>query len=320
MLSKKPWLGELSAKADVQTLRDLVSSLDQRLLDSRWDKQRKAVALISDLKADRILCHQAEVSFERDAALSADERERLTSTLRALMPWKKGPFHILGESIDAEWRSDLKWQRLAETVGSLDGQIVGDIGSHNGYFMYRMLAHGARHVIGFEPFAQLWFTFALFQSLYRCEALHFELLGVEHTELFAESFDTLFCLGILYHHTDPVGLLRKMRRAIRPKGRVFIDCQGIEGEAPLSLTPQGRYAGAGGVWFLPTMKTLENWALRAGFTRFERIYSAPLSIEEQRSTAWAPVQSLADFLDPENPQLTREGYPAPYRHYLLIRP
>jgi tRNA (mo5U34)-methyltransferase len=41
------------------------------------------------------------------------------------------------------------------------------------------------------------------------------------------------------------------------------------------------------------------------------------SLEEQRSTAWMQFQSLKDFLDPENPQLTCEGLPAPKRAIIL---
>ena len=37
---------------------------------------------------------------------------QLRNSLKELMPWRKGPFHLLGIDIDAEWRSDLKWQRL----------------------------------------------------------------------------------------------------------------------------------------------------------------------------------------------------------------
>jgi tRNA (mo5U34)-methyltransferase len=37
------------------------------------------------------------------------------------------------------------------------------------------------------------------------------------------------------------------------------------------------------------------------------------SIEEQRATQWMTNHSLVDFLDPHNPSLTIEGYPAPKR-------
>jgi tRNA (mo5U34)-methyltransferase len=40
---------------------------------------------------------------------------------------------------------------------------------------------------------------------------------------------------------------------------------------------------------------------------------------EQRKTEWIATQSLEDFLDPEDPTRTVEGYPAPVRVYLRAR-
>src|SRR5690606_39729543 len=40
---------------------------------------------------------------------------------RELIPWKKGPFELCGETIDAEWRSDMKWERLAPHLKKLEG-------------------------------------------------------------------------------------------------------------------------------------------------------------------------------------------------------
>jgi len=39
--------------------------------------------------------------------------------------------------------------------------------------------------------------------------------------------------------------------------------------------------------------------------------------EEQRSTEWMSYQSLKDFLDPNDPTKTAEGYPAPKRAVII---
>lgn len=39
--------------------------------------------------------------------------------------------------------------------------------------------------------------------------------------------------------------------------------------------------------------------------------------DEQRKTDWIDTESLADFLDPNNPEKTVEGYPAPVRAMIL---
>ena len=74
----------------------------------------------------------------------------LAPPLRALMPWRKGPFQFGDVFIDSEWRSDWKWQRLAAQI-DLAGQRVLDVGCGNGYFGWRMLQAGAREVVGVDP-------------------------------------------------------------------------------------------------------------------------------------------------------------------------
>ena len=105
-----------------------------------------------------------------------------------------------------------------------------------------------------------------------------------------------------------------------PGGRIYVDCQGIPGQGSYVLFPSGTYAKAKGVWFLPTKDALYNWLKRAGFRDIYIFYGAALSVEEQRRVEpWANVDSLAQFLAPEDPTKTVEGYPAPWRFYALAK-
>ncbi len=239
--------------------------------------------------------------------------------LKALIPWKKGPWSLFGVEIDAEWRSDLKWQRLEPFLPDLCGQRILDIGCHNGYFMHRLAQHKPDLVVGLEPYEKHWFTFQLIQHYAKRPELRFELMGVEHCNQFGQFFDVIFCMGILYHRKDPIGTLQKMRAALRKGGRIYIDCQGIPGDEPYALVPKGRYAGAQGIWWLPSRSALTHWIYRAGFTEIRVLFEGPLEPSEQRQTPWAPILSLADFLDPNDPSKTCEGYAAPERFYWEIR-
>ena len=202
---------------------------------------------------------------------------------------------------------------------SLKHRKVADIGCHNGYFMFRMAHQQPACVIGFEPVAKHFWNFQLIQNLVQQDMLSFELLGVEHIHFYPNFFDTIFCLGIIYHNPDPINLLRRLRQALAPKGEIIIDCQGIPGDLPVALTPRKRYAQARGIWFLPTQTCLENWMARAGFREIRCFFAEPLSVEEQRRTPWANVNSLREFLDPEDPSRTLEGYPAPWRYYAIAQ-
>ena len=275
-----------------------------------------AVASITEIHSDWHDLSGPIVKVGKTDGLAAAEAARVQAALAAFRPWKKGPFAIFGTAIDAEWRSDWKWARILPHIQSLAGRTVADIGCHNGYFMFRMAHEQPALVIGFEPVAKHYWNFQLLQQWIRQPNLHFELLGVEHMDLYPRFFDTIFCLGILYHHTDPVGLLRKMHAALTPGGEIIVDCQGIPGTEPIALTPRGRYANARGIWFLPTQSCLEHWMQRAGFKNLECIFAEPLSTAEQRRTPWAAVDSLAEFLDPHDATRTVEGYPAPWRYYV----
>ena len=67
------------------------------------------------------------------------------------------------------------------------------------------------------------------------------------------------------------------------------------------------------VWFLSSAPTLLSWLKKTGFSNPKLIDTSTTTIEEQRSTAWMRFQSLADFLDPNDPSKTVEGYSAPLR-------
>jgi tRNA (mo5U34)-methyltransferase len=300
--------------------RDAILALRQqrqsKLFEPHIGKYREAVESVRDIASNWFDFSDAVVKIGQKEELSAEQHQRLYRALQTFCPWRKGPFELFGIAVDSEWRSDWKWARILPNIQPLNNRKIADIGCHNGYFMLRMVPDRPECVIGFEPVAKLFWNFQLIQNIVKQEMLAFELLGVEHINLYPNFFDTIFCLGILHHHPDPIGLLVKLRQALAPNGEIVIDCQGIPGELPVALTPLKRYAQARGMWFLPTQSCLENWMARAGFTQIRCFFAEPLSVGEQRRTAWANVDSLGEFLNPADPSLTVEGYPAPWRYYI----
>ncbi|MEM7130210.1 MAG: tRNA 5-methoxyuridine(34)/uridine 5-oxyacetic acid(34) synthase CmoB [Chloroflexota bacterium] len=310
------YLSHLNAAIEVEQIEQIRQMRLPKLTEPRIQPYAAAVDSVSDVESSWFNLSGSVVKIGRNSELTYEESNRIQAALNQFRPWKKGPFEIFGTEINAEWRSDWKWERILPHIQPLAGRRVADIGCHNGYFMFRMAHQEPEFVIGFEPVAKHYWNFQLLQQWIRQPNLHFELLGVEHVNLYPNFFDTIFCLGILYHHTDPVGLLRKLREALAPKGEIIIDCQGIPGSEPVALVPKSRYARARGIWFLPTQSCLENWMSRAGFKNLHCFFAEPLSIEEQRRTPWADVESLAEFLDPRDSTRTVEGYPRPWRYYV----
>jgi tRNA (mo5U34)-methyltransferase len=140
--------------------------------------------------------------------LSDDEASQIKETALLMKPWRKGPFSINNLFIDTEWQSQIKYN-LLEPHFNLKDKIVGDIGCNNGYYLFRMLTHAPKKLIGFDPSAIYYSQFQFIDHFVKSDIVY-ELLGVEHVEFYEHKFDVLFCLGVLYHRSDPVMMLKSL--------------------------------------------------------------------------------------------------------------
>ncbi len=236
-----------------------------------------------------------------------------------LHPWRKGPLELGGVLIDTEWRSDWKWQRLRPYL-DLEAQRVLDIGCGNGYFGWRMLAAGARLVVGVDPtlvFVMQWLACRHFAG----DAGNFVLpLAIEDLPQGPVGFDSVFSMGVLYHRRDPLGHLQHIRELLRQDGTLILETLVLpDGSPGPVLVPQPRYARMRNVWAIPTVDYLLTWVKQAGFKKPRLVDITTTSTQEQRSTEWMRFDSLAQALHPDDAGRTLEGYPAPTRALLIAR-
>ncbi len=254
-----------------------------------------------------------KVQIGQASDLTPKQQKTLEENLRQLHPWRKGPFDIFGTHIDTEWRSDWKWDRLKDAISPLNGRLVLDVGCGNGYHCWRMLGADANLVIGLDPFwVYVLQYFAMKQ--YMPEAPVYVLpLGIEALPNNLRGFDTIFSMGVLYHRRSPMDHLLHLRDALHKKGELVLETLVIDGELGQTLVPEGRYAQMRNVWFLPSTDTLLSWLHKCRFKNIQLIDVTTTTIAEQRTTDWMAFQSLPDFLDVNNPNLTTEGHPAPKR-------
>ena len=307
--------------ADHDAIHDLSREMRQRLAHNKkgYLRYREPLESLKGLQAGFTDFCGDTVRIGQRQEISQARYDELYQCMRNLMPWRKGPFEVFGIEIDAEWRSERKWNRVKRILPDLNGKIIADIGSSNGYYMFRMAQEQPAVVLGFEPYIHHYFAFQTLNSLAGQENLYTEPFGVEEITLFPESFDLIFLMGIIYHRISPVEMLKELREALKPKGALIIESQAIPGREPVALFPAKRYAKAPGTYFVPTAVCLHNWLTRSGFTEVELFDSHPMSKKEQRQTDWMTFESYQDFIDPDNPELTVEGYPAPIRVYLMAR-
>ncbi len=305
--------------------RDQISTLHKEKQD--WITQQKKgflryrtpCEILQAFPAEHVDCTDDTVVIGDPAEITPQEQKQIISALEGFIPWRKGPFSIFGTEIDTEWQSQRKWKRLLPKLPELKGKIVADIGCSNGYYMFRMTPYRPDLVIGLEPSIQHYYCFKGLNAMARQDNLHIDLLGVEHLPLFPECFDVLFLMGIIYHRSSPVDTLRDVFTSLAGGGTLILESQAIPGDPPTALFPEKTYAKVPGTYFVPTGSCLQNWLRRAGFSDIELFCQHPMSSIEQRRTDWMQFESYSDFIDPDNPQKTVEGYPAPHRVFIIAR-
>ena len=235
---------------------------------------------------------------------------------KKMMPWRKGPFEVCDTFIDSEWKSNIKYNLLRKHF-NLKDKRVADIGCNNGYYLFRMQEDNPKFLVGFDPSPLYKTQFDFINHFVKSEIVY-ELLGVEHLEFYEQKFDTIFCLGVLYHRSDPVAMLKSLFKGLDKQGEVILDTFYIDGDGEMCLCPKSSYSKIPNIYFVPTISALKNWCLRAGFSEFEVLETSTTDATEQRKTEWIEGQSLEDFLDLNDSSKTVEGYPAPKRVYVKL--
>jgi tRNA (mo5U34)-methyltransferase len=275
-------------------------------------RERLADGAHGDLPEWRKIIEALPVDLE-----SAADVERARALLLQLAPWRKGPFHMRGIDVDAEWRSDLKWDRLKNEISLLNGRNVLDVGSGNGYYAFRMIDAGAATVIGIDPTILFVCQFLAIRKLTGTTKAHVLPLRLEELPPASRAFDTTFSMGVLYHRRRPLQHLQELFGTLRPGGELVLETLILPGNHCEVLEPPDRYARMRNVWHLPTVVALQGWLEDAGFVDLRLVNVTPTTTEEQRTTEWMPYESLAEALDPDDPALTVEGLPAPVRAIVL---
>ena len=285
------------------------------------DKLPKTTPIAVDLTAKDIT---AVVDFKQN------DFKKTQALIKNLMPWRKGGF-IIGQSdkriyIDTEWRSDLKWDRIAPFISDLAGRRVLDVGGGSGYHGFRMVGAGASMVVVIDPSCLFYHQFMAIRHFvgemtnkYGNYPIHFIPVGLEELPMVEQGglFDTVFCMGVLYHRASPFECLLQLKHQLKKGGELVLETLVVDGDENTVLVPQERYAMMNNVYFLPSVDALTKWLVKVGFKDVHCVDVNTTTTGEQRATEYMTYHSLVDFLHPDDDTKTIEGYPRPRRATLV---
>ncbi len=312
--SKKRFFNHPSGNAEKYSLA-LKNLPDINLFESGCEKDNKTghngtargfYPSLSDLD-------QYTVPVGDESALNLKEKNMLRDALFNLCPWRKGPFNVFGIQIDSEWQSWIKWNRFIDKISSLRNRRILDIGSSNGYYMFRMAARDPFMVLGLEPQHTFYYQYLALQKYLNLDNVFCLPVTFDQLPPMERYFDTVFCMGVLYHRRSPIDMLIKIHENMVQKGELIVENLVISSNEDICLFPESRYAKMRNVFFIPSLRAMESWLKRSGFTNIKCIDISSTNSFEQRKTPWIQTESLKDFLDPKDNEKTVEGYPAPVR-------
>lgn len=279
-------------------------------------KWENAIANIQKIQPGQVSFKHPYVAINTNV-----DNVKLTQSLKQLMPWRKGPYQIGDLTLESEWRGDMKWDRLKNHIKPLTGKTVLDVGSGNGYFTYLMAIQGAEIALGIEPFLLFNYQFQAIRTLIKQTPKAY-VLPIKLEQMPKQPlFDSVFSMGVLYHQKDPQLHLQQLMDVMTNEGELILETLIIDKQHGDQITPEDRYARMRNVWHLPSTDTLHSWLQTSGFKNIKLVDVTKTTPEEQRATHWIGenTQSIKDFLDPNDDNLTVEGLPAPKRAVFICQ-
>tara|TARA_Y100000590_G_scaffold68712_1_gene74902 strand:+ start:33 stop:962 length:930 start_codon:yes stop_codon:yes gene_type:complete len=282
---------------------------DKRI--ENWKKIISNLPLINTTKVDLLNGITVEGKWD------SKDKQRTEEDLMQLVPWRKGPFMIQDIFIDAEWQSNMKWERVLDLNIELKGKNILDVGSGNGYYGFRMLGKGAEFVVCLEPNVSHLTQFLVLNHFINSDKIKMVPRRIEEISFLDKCFDLVFSMGVLYHQRNPESHLNLLASHLKEGGQIILETLIAPDEYGQALVPKSSYANMSNVWFIHSRKGLEDLISKAGLKILKMGTSVKTMPEEQRVTKWMPFRSLVDGLS-QGLDRTVEGLPSPDRVVLVL--
>ena len=187
---------------------------------------------------------------------------------------------------------------LGMMPSDLKGQRVLDIGCWSGGDLLILAGLGAKvEAIEEHPLAAA--TAQQLTQLLGCDAPIYSFSAYKDQPDWKQTFDIVYCSGVIYHITDPLLLIRICFAYLRPGGRLVIETKMQEGSGATCS-----YSGVvekGWNWYAPTYETMGRWLVDAGFTEeYIQVHRRPIGrlLASAVKTEVAALPETAGFSRP----------------------
>ena len=145
------------------------------------------------------------------------------------------------------------------------GEDFIDVGCWGGGFVYEAVNRGARFALGVDSVASDNWTegdFAVRQFLQMdVYSPHF---------LSLPRFDVMLCAGVLYHVTDPVGLMLRLKALLKDDGMLYLETATFADSEPLvQFCPGNSFDMNNSNWFIPSASFIACLYQEIGFKHID---------------------------------------------------
>ena len=317
-LYKPFWEKLKNSNVDENAIRSLIDETTSKLIAPiqgdypRWFEAYKNLPAITNV-----------VKFTNKNAITCGSESsdsikiQVRRSYQQLIPWRKGPFDMFSSYIDSEWQSFMKWNRIENLIPDIQNKMILDVGSGNGYYLFRMMDKQPYLLMGIDPGLLQIMQFWSIEKYVQSGACVLPL-SIQQMPESLNCFDVVFSMGVLYHRKSPIHHLRELANCLNSNGHLVIETLVVDGDDSTCLLPKNRYAQMRNVWFLPSVAMLMIMLKRNGFKDIECIDVTTTTTEEQRTTEWMKFHSLEEFLNRDQTK-TIEGYDLPKRATVVAR-
>jgi len=172
-----------------------------------------------------------------------------------------GSFQVRGELGTRHiWMLSRFFDHFGAQPAWLAGKDVLDAGCFTGGVSWILHWLGARvHALDFNPQNEPVLKYVA--DSFGLDRMQAETRSIYDLDArYRSRFDAVFCLGVVYHLSDPVLGLRRLYHVLKPGGTIFVESRSINHpERMCALNDPGRFG------FLPSPRALHVWLEQAGF-------------------------------------------------------